>query len=154
MDVIALCSTTRGTVQIASTSGAVKLSLEDAAGNKVLKLQDSPNNPGPPCILSGRESPASPHHFLFKGLPMKKLLMFLVAACLCAPLVSAQDKKATPEEQFKKLDTNSDGKLSKEEFVGKRKGDKAGKAEEMFKKKDKNSDGFLDLAEFGGKKAK
>jgi Ca2+-binding EF-hand superfamily protein len=85
---------------------------------------------------------------------MKKLLIVLVAFGLCAPLASAQDKKGTPEEQFKKLDTNSDGKLSKEEFVGKRKGDKAGKAEEMFKKKDKNGDGSLDLAEFGGKKAK
>lgn len=85
---------------------------------------------------------------------MKKLLALLVVFGLCAPAVMAQEKKADPAEQFKKLDANSDGKLSKEEFLGKRKGDKATKAEETFKKKDKDSDGFLSLEEFTGKKAK
>ena len=82
---------------------------------------------------------------------MKKLIMVLLVVGLCVPVLSAQEKKGATEEQFKKLDANSDGKLSKEEFVGKRKGDKATKAEEMFKKRDKNGDGSLDLAEFTGK---
>ncbi|WP_425614150.1 EF-hand domain-containing protein [Anatilimnocola sp. NA78] len=82
---------------------------------------------------------------------MKKLLALLVVFGLCAP-VMAQEKKAEPAEQFKKLDTNSDGKLTKEEFLGKRKGEKATKAEETFKKKDKDGDGSLTLEEFTGKK--
>ena len=85
---------------------------------------------------------------------MRKLMIFVAVFGLCVPALAAQDKKGTPEEQFKKLDANNDGKLSKEEFVGKRKADKADKAAETFKKKDKNGDGSLDLAEFGGKKAK
>lgn len=85
---------------------------------------------------------------------MRKLLILAVVLGLCVPTLSAQEKKGTPEEQFKKLDANNDGKLSKEEFVGKRKADKADKAAETFKKKDKNGDGSLDLAEFGAKKAK
>jgi Ca2+-binding EF-hand superfamily protein len=86
---------------------------------------------------------------------MKKFLALVIACGLCAPAL-AQEKKASPEEQFAKMDKNGDKKLSKEEFVGKRTGDKAGKAEEQFKKLDKNSDGSLDLDEFKarGKKAK
>jgi Ca2+-binding EF-hand superfamily protein len=84
---------------------------------------------------------------------MKKLMAVLVALGLCVPVLAvAQEKKANPEEQFKKLDSNNDGKLTKEEFLGKRKGEKATKAEETFKKKDKNGDGSLSLEEFVGKK--
>jgi Ca2+-binding EF-hand superfamily protein len=87
---------------------------------------------------------------------MKVFLSLVLAAVLCSPALAADEKKPDAAAQFKKLDTNNDGKLSKEEFVGKRKGDKADKAAEAFKKKDKNGDGSLSLEEFkgGGKKKK
>ena len=62
--------------------------------------------------------------------------------------------KADPEASFKKKDANSDGKVSKEEFL---KGQKdAAKSETQFTKKDKDSDGNLTLEEYKatGKKAK
>lgn len=77
-----------------------------------------------------------------------------------APAKHAKEKpKHTPEEIFKKKDTNNDGFLSKEEFT---KGSKdAAKAEAIFTKKDKNADGKLSCEEFaskgdkkGGKKRK
>lgn len=87
---------------------------------------------------------------------MKKLLALALVAGMFSPgILSAQDKKKPdPEAQFKKMDKNSDSKLSLDEFKGKRTGDKATKAEETFKRKDKDSDGFLSLEEFkaGGKK--
>jgi len=55
---------------------------------------------------------------------------------------SAAQPKKDPDEKFKELDANSDGKLSLAEFVGKKKGDNLTKAEEQFKAKDKDSDGF------------
>jgi len=89
---------------------------------------------------------------------MKKFLALLVVAGCCTPgILSAQEKKKPdPEAQFAKMDTNSDKKLSLDEFKGKRTGDKAAKAEEQFKKMDKDSDGSLTLEEFKarGKKAK
>ncbi len=55
----------------------------------------------------------------------------------------------TPEEVFKKLDTNNDGSVSKEEFMAgpKAKADPA-KGEEHFKAMDKDSDGKVTLEEF------
>jgi Ca2+-binding EF-hand superfamily protein len=87
---------------------------------------------------------------------MKKLLAFVAVAVLCVPAMAEEKKKPTPEEQFKKMDADSDGKLTKKEFIGKRKGEKQTQAETMFTKKDKNKDGSLDLEEFkaGGKKVK
>lgn len=88
---------------------------------------------------------------------MKYLPAIVAILALTAPLGMAKDKeKATPEERFKKLDTNGDGKLSLEEFTGKK---DAEKAKEEFTKLDKDSDGFLSLEEFsakveGGKKKK
>ena len=88
---------------------------------------------------------------------MKKFLTLVFVAGLCAPgILSAQEKKKPdPEAQFAKMDTNSDKKLSLEEFKGKRTGDKATKAEEQFKKLDKDSDGSMTLEEIKarGKKA-
>jgi len=56
--------------------------------------------------------------------------------------------KLTPEEAFKKLDKNGDGKLSLTEFVGRTKGARMEKREFVFKAKDANNDGFLTLEEF------
>ncbi|HEX4150541.1 MAG TPA: hypothetical protein VHY20_16200 [Pirellulales bacterium] len=62
----------------------------------------------------------------------------------------------SPEDMFKKKDTNGDGKLSMDEYVGKQSGEKADKAKERFAKLDKDGDGSLSLAEFeaGAKKKK
>jgi Ca2+-binding EF-hand superfamily protein len=69
------------------------------------------------------------------------------------PVFAADEKpKLSPEEQFKKMDKDGDGKLTLEEFVGKRTGEKADKAKETFTKKDKDADGKLTLEEFLPKK--
>jgi Ca2+-binding EF-hand superfamily protein len=85
---------------------------------------------------------------------MKKLLALIVAVGCCSPILAQEKKGGTPEERFKAMDKNSDGKIDLAEYKGKAEGDKATKAEERFKKLDKNSDGGLDLEEFkaGGKK--
>jgi Ca2+-binding EF-hand superfamily protein len=84
------------------------------------------------------------------------LTVALIAGLFTPALLSAQDKKPDLEAQFAKLDTNSDKKLTLEEFKGKRTGDKADKAGEQFKRLDKDKDGSLTLEEFKtrGKKAK
>jgi hypothetical protein len=102
---------------------------------------------------------------------MKTLITVLAALAVSVSFATAADaekkagdkpaagaeKKAAPtaEERFKKLDANSDGKVSLDEMKNSPAGKKdAAKAEEMFKKKDKDSDGNLSAAEFaaGGKK--
>lgn len=62
--------------------------------------------------------------------------------------------KKTPDERFAKADKNKDGKLSLDEFIGKRTDDKKAKAEKTFSKKDKDGDKALTLEEFkaGNKK--
>lgn len=65
--------------------------------------------------------------------------------------VSAEEKKKPdPEMAFKKMDKNSDGFLSLEEFLGKRAEDpeKKAKAEKQFAAKDKDKDMKLSLEEF------
>ncbi len=55
-------------------------------------------------------------------------------------------KKASPEEtQFKKLDKDKDGKLSKKELLGPK---SAGLAESQFIQADKNKDGSLTHEEY------
>ena len=65
--------------------------------------------------------------------------------------------KPDPEAVFKKKDANSDGKLSKEEFLKGDKEENKAKMEAGFTAKDKDKDGNLTLEEFKaatGKKKK
>jgi Ca2+-binding EF-hand superfamily protein len=54
----------------------------------------------------------------------------------------------TPEQRFTKFDANKDGKLTLEEFVGRRTGDEKQKAENQFRKRDKDADGAVSADEF------
>ncbi len=95
----------------------------------------------------------------FERKHMKKKMMAatLFYALLLSPGMTAfsQDQKRTPEESFARMDKNADKKLSLEEFVGRKQGDKADKAKANFKKMDKNQDEFLTLEEMkAGRKAK
>ena len=102
---------------------------------------------------------------------MKLTLTFCALAICSAFTLRAADEPKKPgapgdkpkmsaEDAFKKMDTNSDGSISKDEFMAspRAKADPT-KAEERFKSLDKNSDGKLSLEEFkaggpgkGGKK--
>ena len=65
--------------------------------------------------------------------------------------------KMDPEKAFAKMDANSDGSVSKEEFMATPQAKKdAAKAEKGFASKDKDSDGKITKAEFTapGKKKK
>ena len=79
---------------------------------------------------------------------MKKLLALVVAAGMFMPVVVGAQEKKSPEEQFKAMDKNGDGKLSKEEYVGTTEGEKKTKKESRFAAMDKNNDGFLSLEEY------
>jgi Ca2+-binding EF-hand superfamily protein len=72
--------------------------------------------------------------------------------------VMQDEGEKSPEELFKKLDADGDGKVTLEEFTKDLKGKKKEAAEKKFKKADKNEDGALDPKEFkkvaGGKKKK
>lgn len=95
---------------------------------------------------------------------MRKLLALVLVGGLSAGVFAAEkgDKKKggekmSPEAAFKARDKNGDGKISKEEYLGKLDGDKKAAAEKRFAASDKNGDGSLDQAEFtasmsGGKK--
>lgn len=68
---------------------------------------------------------------------------------------AAAKPKVDPAAAFAKKDANSDGKLSKEEFMAKTKD--AAKSEAQFTAKDKDKDGSVSKEEYlakGGKKAK
>ena len=93
---------------------------------------------------------------------MLRFVLSLALAVCVGTVAYAKDgcnkaaPKKTVEEQFKALDTNSDNKLSLEEFLAPlSKITDATKAEKAkaqmtkgFKKADKDNDGFLSLDEF------
>ena len=84
-----------------------------------------------------------------------KFTFSLLAVLAISSAFALAKEKQDPAEGFKKLDTNSDNKVSLEEFLlGKKNPEKA---KESFKSKDKDGDGSLTLEEFsahGEKKAK
>ena len=82
---------------------------------------------------------------------MQRLMLWTVALAtltLVVPSAFAAKPKRTPEERFAKLDANSDKKLSKEEFVGKKTDEAKTKAEKRFTKLDKDQDDSLTFEEF------
>ena len=87
---------------------------------------------------------------------MKLILSLVALAYATSTAVAAEAEKAgegkrkrDPEAQFKKLDANADGSLSKEEWEAspmvKRDAERAAK---VFKAKDKDADGKLTKEEF------
>lgn len=86
---------------------------------------------------------------------MKVITTILTVLALTTLAVNAQEKgkgkakpKASPEETFKKKDANSDGKLSKEEFLKGAPADKADAMGKRFTALDKDKDGSVSLDEF------
>lgn len=86
---------------------------------------------------------------------MKKVLSMVLLAVISfgvTGFVNAADekpkKKPDAAARFKKMDKDGDGKLSLEEFIGKREGEKKEAAEKVFNRKDKDSDGSLTVEEF------
>ncbi len=79
-----------------------------------------------------------------------------VATAQAGKKPAGEKKNADPEEQFKKLDTNGDGFVSKEEFAAHGKGKNKDKADAQFAKLDRDGDGKLSKDEFlsHGKKKK
>ncbi|MEN6495608.1 MAG: EF-hand domain-containing protein [Thermoguttaceae bacterium] len=83
-------------------------------------------------------------------------LFALTVACLIGLSASAQEKKdgpkkppKPPEEVFKALDKDNDGKVTLDEFkANRKKPEQIERAEKVFKAKDTNNDGSLTLDEF------
>jgi len=93
-----------------------------------------------------------------------KVITTILSVLALASFVNAADEgakkekpKMDPAKAFAKLDANSDGSVSKEEFLASPGAKKdAAKAEESFAKRDKDKDGKLTKEEFSavGKKKK
>jgi Ca2+-binding EF-hand superfamily protein len=87
-----------------------------------------------------------------------KITLTLAALFLSASLATAADKgdKADPEAMFKKLDTNNDGSVTKEEYLASKKAQKdTEKAGKHFDKLDANKDGKISKEEMSaGEKGK
>jgi hypothetical protein len=89
-------------------------------------------------------------------IPMKFHIQAAGVIAITTTLAFAEDApakhdkpKPNPEAAFKKLDTNSDGSLSLDEFKASPRGRKnPAKAEEVFKKLDADSNGSVSLEEF------
>ena len=98
---------------------------------------------------------------------MKSILLTLLAVPFLAIAVHAEDKpgkpagepgakpdkpKMDPAEAYKKMDKDSDGKLTIEEFKATPRWKKdPTKADEMFKRRDKDASGDISLEEFTAK---
>jgi hypothetical protein len=92
------------------------------------------------------------------GHPTMKLILTLTALLVTASLALAADEpkkgdgkegKRNPEEFFKRLDANSDGSISKDEYMaGPRAKQDPAKAGENFGKLDKDKDSKLTKEEF------
>jgi hypothetical protein len=85
------------------------------------------------------------------------ILVGLVTVFFVAGLAFAQDKaeqgapkKSRCQARFDSLDTNKDGKVSKDEFLATP--HPPGNAEKMFKTMDADGDGYLTKGEFCGRK--
>lgn len=61
---------------------------------------------------------------------------------------AAKNKKKDASGQFKQLDTNNDGKLSRDEFSKFGKAGKEKQANKLFAKLDENNDGSISMDEF------
>lgn len=90
---------------------------------------------------------------------MKRSLLALTGAALLfsGGIGYAADEKkpeVDKKEVFAKKDKDKDGKLSKDEFKGKKEGEDAAKLEKAFAKLDKDADGYLTLEEFTAVPAK
>ncbi|MES2594825.1 MAG: EF-hand domain-containing protein [Verrucomicrobiota bacterium] len=91
-----------------------------------------------------------------------KVITTILSVLAIASFVNAADEgakkpKMDPEKAFAKIDANSDGSVSKEEYLASPQAKKdSAKAEASFAKKDKDSDGKLTKEEFTamGKKKK
>lgn len=77
---------------------------------------------------------------------MKRIIVALIMCSLVGITAYGQQKdrgqKPNPDEQFKKMDSDSDGKISRDEA-----NNSGGKLKEKFDNIDANKDGFLDKAE-------
>ena len=92
----------------------------------------------------------------------KLVLAIVLAMAFCAPSMAQDEKKgkrerATPEERFKKMDTNSDGKISKDELkkyvesnehLAKAAEKDPKLVDKMFDKMDADKDGSVSLEEY------
>lgn len=97
---------------------------------------------------------------------MKKIITLLSVLAMAATVSAAEGDakkkgdgkakgKGDPAAAFKKMDKDSDGKVSKEEFMATPQAKKdAAKAGESFGKRDKNGDGSLSMEEFAPAKKK
>jgi Ca2+-binding EF-hand superfamily protein len=72
-------------------------------------------------------------------------MLTCVASTIAGPTAKGDKKPRDPAQMFKRLDANSDGQLSFDEFKGNRPEDRARKA---FARMDANSDGVLKADEF------
>ncbi len=84
---------------------------------------------------------------------MKAITTILSVLALASFTLNAAEegakKKMDPEKAFAKMDANSDGSISKEEFMASPQAKKdAAKAEKGFGMKDKDSDGKISKEEF------
>lgn len=91
---------------------------------------------------------------------MKSILAAAAALTLIATPVFAEEAakadkpKADPEAMFKKVDANSDGFLTVEEFTANKPAEKTEKLKKVFERKDTDKDGKLSLDEMKAQGAK